>query len=48
MASEAPLLPICPYCQKPCPLEDCVTDARGRACHEECYRIALIEGRETL
>lgn len=49
MASETHLiLPICPHCGKPCPLEDCVTDARGRAVHKECYREALIKGQESL
>jgi hypothetical protein len=29
-------------------LEDCVTDGKGRAVHKDCYRIAIIEGREVL
>jgi hypothetical protein len=41
-------LPICPLCGEPCPLENCVTDSRGQAVHEECYRAAVIEGREEL
>jgi hypothetical protein len=39
---------ICPICGKPCPLEECVIDAKGRAVHKDCYRTALIEGRESL
>jgi hypothetical protein len=41
-------LPICPHCGKPRPLEDCVVDSQGRAAHKECYRLALIQGREKL
>lgn len=41
-------LPVCPICGKPCPLGDCVTNAKGRTVHRECYRAALIEGRESL
>jgi hypothetical protein len=40
--------PVCPLCGKPCHLEDCVTDAEGRAVHKDCYRSALISGREQL
>jgi hypothetical protein len=42
-------LPTCRICGKPCPPEvDCVTDSQGRPLHKECYREALIEGRESL
>jgi hypothetical protein len=41
-------LPVRPLCDEPCPLEECVTDAKGRAVHRECYRRAIIEGRESL
>jgi len=37
--------PICPLCGKPCPSEDAVTDAEGRAVHKSCYRSALIGGQ---
>lgn len=40
--------PPCPVCFNPCRLEECVIDARGRAIHKNCYRTALIEGRESL
>lgn len=35
----------CWICGKPCPLEDCKIDERGRAMHEECYvtHVALKE-----
>jgi hypothetical protein len=42
------VIPICPICGKPCPVEDCITDAQGRAVHRECYRTAIIDGRESL
>jgi hypothetical protein len=35
-------LPICPLCGKACTIEDCVTDAEGKAVHRDCYRDALI------
>jgi hypothetical protein len=38
----------CPVCFKPCPIGECVIDARGRSIHKNCYRAALIEGRESL
>jgi hypothetical protein len=40
--------PICPLCGKACELNDCVTDAEGRAVHKDCYRTALIRGQEQL
>jgi hypothetical protein len=45
---KPPLIPLCAICGKSCSLEECVTDAKGRAVHKECYRAALIEGREHL
>jgi hypothetical protein len=47
-STQPPLVPVCPICDKPCSLEDSVTDAHGRAMHKECYRAALIEGRDLL
>ena len=41
-------LPICPLCGKPCSLEDCVTNAEGRAVHKDCYRDALISQQGSL
>jgi hypothetical protein len=35
---KEPVLPICPVCGKPCPLEDCVVNAKGTAIHKDCYR----------
>jgi hypothetical protein len=43
-----PNSPICPLCGQPCSLENCVTDAEGRAVHKDCYRSALISGQEQL
>jgi hypothetical protein len=31
------LLPICDVCSETVSLEDCNTDERGNAVHEECY-----------
>jgi hypothetical protein len=45
---RSPALPLCPLCGKPCPLEDCVTDAEGQAVHKDCYRDALIRQQESL
>jgi hypothetical protein len=42
------VIPICPIYGKPCPVEDCITDAQGCAVHRECYRPAIIDGRESL
>jgi hypothetical protein len=41
-------VPVCPICGKSCTLGECVTNARGLTVHRECYRAALIEGRESL
>ena len=32
----------CPICGKPCPPEECVTDAQGRIMHKKCYRPSRI------
>jgi hypothetical protein len=32
---------LCPLCGKPCPLEECVTDGKGRAVHIDCCRSRL-------
>lgn len=40
--------PTCPLCGQPCELNECVTDAEGRAVHKDCYRSALISGQEKL
>jgi len=31
------VLPLCPVCSGPVPLEVAKTDENGRAIHEECY-----------
>jgi len=33
---------------KPCPVEDCIRNAKGSAVHRDCYRDALISQRESL
>ncbi len=41
-------VPVCSICGKSCPPDDCVADSKGNPVHRECYRAALIEGRESL
>jgi hypothetical protein len=48
VAQTKDVIPIYPICGKPCPVEDCITDAQGRVVHRECYRAAIIDGRESL
>jgi len=39
---SAPNPSSCHICGKPCPPEDCVTDAQGRTIHKACYRATRI------
>jgi hypothetical protein len=48
MEDDKPPLHICALCGKHCPSEGCVTNAEGRAVHKDCYRLAIIEGRDVL
>ena len=47
-SSNSRTLPICPLCGKPCPNNDCITNAEGKAVHRGCFREALISQRESL
>jgi hypothetical protein len=47
-SSSPHILPTCPLCGKPCPIDDCVTDAQGKAVHRNCYRDALISQQQSL
>lgn len=48
MTSTTDAVVRCAICGKDCPKERCITDSKGRTVHKECYREALIEGRESL
>jgi hypothetical protein len=41
-STESPR-PLCAICGKPCSLEECITDAKGRTAHKECYRTLLLK-----
>jgi hypothetical protein len=41
-STESPR-PLCVICGKPCSLEECITDAKGRTVHKECYRTLLLK-----
>jgi hypothetical protein len=45
---EVAKFPVCAICGKPCSLQDCVTDAAGKAVHKSCYREAIIRGSDSL
>lgn len=45
MVSEESVLPFCPVCNKPVPLETAQTDDNGRAIHGDCYALILSHGR---
>jgi hypothetical protein len=41
VSNQESVLPLCPVCNKPVPLETAMTDGDGCAIHEECYLLAL-------
>jgi hypothetical protein len=41
VSNQESVLPLCPVCNKPVPLETAKTDGDGRAVHEECYLLAV-------
>jgi hypothetical protein len=41
VSNQESVLPLCPVCNKPVPLETAKTDGDGCAVHEECYLLAV-------
>ena len=41
VSNQESVLPLCPVCNKPVPLETAMTDGDGCAVHEECYLLAV-------
>jgi hypothetical protein len=46
VSDQESVLPLCPVCNKPVPLETAMTDGHGRAVHEECYLLAVTKQRQ--
>ncbi len=46
LSQHIPLV-MCWLCGKPLPLENCKTDERGRAVHEECYTAKIARNKDT-
>jgi hypothetical protein len=46
VSDQESVLPLCPVCKKPVPLETAKTDGNGYAVHEECYLLAVTRERQ--